>query len=1833
MSTYKNNKAGSESHSGNTGKGNKKTKDPKTGTESPSYIGHTKELGSFLITSDGNKVKQFKELVERLSTFASNEYSAEVSAAIDNLQAATIKDFMPEPLDKTLYSSPVYDKDGQVKLANGVEVWTTDDEVKKTLELMQAQLVKKQTDLFTSYRSGLRAMFRTTLGQVDDSITSKLESMSEWGTTKATNDTVKLLTMLRELCYQDSKTSIHPMTNILRSMRKLCTSRQRDDDAVTYVREVRERFKVFLAIGGSLLMPGILKASLDHDNISSEQYRLLTADKQAEYDRRAEEFFIATVVIEGANEDTSTLRQTLAQQFTLGADLYPRESNRAQEMITEFHNSKTAKPKKTNGGPPRNSSKSDQTENSTKTTDKLKNKERDLQGQQLLLSALQTDEQFNLHEGIFFQYGEIEFASSPPLSDASVTSDTEDWNYWLEHDDSRNKNDGRTTQEPDDGPTNVCVPSTTATYVSVSTLSNDVSTSTSNRSELKSPPDGDNERKFEAVNRSIDERVTPKHRPDPPGFLPGDKRHARDPRSALDKHLRGAPNMNSRSGVQIANGCNSLTALDLAITERQQHVLWRQGAPGESIQYMYPTAIEQMFAQHRGGIDPHWLLLDSESSVNLIVNKELLENIRTAPHGANLTVHCNAGAARTDQIGDLKGFGTVWFYEDGIANVISLGLLTNKFRVTMDSDIDNALHVHKSNGDVRRFHRGDNNLYYYDVRAAHAEETLLAIVTVKGQQGQFSGIDRKRAERAMKLQEIVGYPSDKDFLRMIDNKVMRNCSITRRDIKLARQIYGKNKAAIQGKSVRTQVRHVREELSLVPESVLRNYKEVTLSVDVFHVNGTRFLGTISRHINHRTVQALTNMKKSTLLRSIQSITAKYKARGFTVRTIFADNQFECLRNDLMELEITLNVTAADEHEPFIERSIRTMKERVRCIFNNTPFKRVPTRMIIEMVYSAVFWLNSVIPENGVHSVMSPGELMTGVVLDATKHARFQFGEFVSAHQDETNNSMDPRALDTIYLRPSGNIQGGYYAFDLRSASRIHRMHGTALHMTENVINRVAEIAIEQNAPIGITFGDAHNRTTILDIDTDENEDDDDASDASYIAENDDDDTSIASVLSGTTDTSEVSGRIDESAGDNDTQITGQDVQDQSITETEDSHEEREVDAESVDNNGEREDRGGDDVEVSNDNEETINDTTNARTGLRQSVTRSHNKYGPDEGFNPTIINRSSMFTAGYGKAIDKLSKDETGYMNTAAAMALYSQLEASQVTKQYGVRQGIKKFGEEGVDAVLTELKQLHDRSVVEPMDPSKMTKEMRYQALPYLMFLKRKRCGKIKGRGCADGRRQREFISKEEASSPTVSLYALMISCLIDAIEERDVATCDIPGAFLQTDMPDGEDVYIRLDGTMAELLCRLDPKVYEPCMVKRGKSSVLYAKANKAIYGTLRAALLFYENLTSKLTEWGFVMNPYDRCTMNKIIDGSQATICWHVDDLKVSHKSPEVVTSILEQLDDEYGKISPLSVTRKKIHDYVGMTIDYTDKGTVKFSMFDYLEEIIQNLPKDFIGEAQTPASNHLFTINEDATKLNEKDSETFHHYVAKLLFMAKRTRPDIGTAIAFLCTRVKNPDVDDWKKLGRVMRYLQLTPFIPLVLGWDGTGDVSWHVDASFAVHKDMRSHTGGLMTLGKGAVISVSTKQKINTKSSTEAELVGVDDIMNIQVWTRYFIDAQYKHAGTDLLLKKDRLLQDNTSSIRLEKYGKASSTKRTRHIDIRYYFVTDRVKAGKLDIEYCPTEEMTADFFTKPLQGSLFRTHRNSVQGVSGVDYLQYKDEYFAAKNCNTRQQQRMASE
>jgi len=128
-----------------------------------------------------------------------------------------------------------------------------------------------------------------------------------------------------------------------------------------------------------------------------------------------------------------------------------------------------------------------------------------------------------------------------------------------------------------------------------------------------------------------------------------------------------------------------------------------------------------------------------------------------------------------------------------------------------------------------------------------------------------------------------------------------------------------------------------------------------------------------------------------------------------------------------------------------------------------------------------------------------------------------------------------------------------------------------------------------------------------------------------------------------------------------------------------------------------------------------------------------------------------------------------------------------------------------------------------------------------------------------------------------------------------------------------------------------------------------------------------------------------------------------------------------------------------------------------------------------------------------------------------------------------------------------------------------------------------------------MTLGKGVAMSASLKQKVNTRSSTEAELVAIDDMISKILWTRQFLEAQGFKIAVNLVYR------DNTSSMKLETNGSASAGKRTRHFDIKYYYVTDLINRRLVDIRYCPTDAMIGDYMTKPVTGYKFAAFRKAI--------------------------------
>ena len=437
----------------------------------------------------------------------------------------------------------------------------------------------------------------------------------------------------------------------------------------------------------------------------------------------------------------------------------------------------------------------------------------------------------------------------------------------------------------------------------------------------------------------------------------------------------------------------------------------------------------------------------------------------------------------------------------------------------------------------------------------------------------------------------------------------------------------------------------------------------------------------------------------------------------------------------------------------------------------------------------------------------------------------------------------------------------------------------------------------------------------------------------------------------------------------------------------------------------------------------------------------------------------------------------------------------------------------------------------------------------------------------------------------------------MIDTKQNRNIITLDIPNSFVQTPIPETKEKVLMKKWTSSGLFrIFIYRKIHTICKNKKQQKK-LCVEMKKTLYGMMLSSLYFYRQFQKNIGNIGFEINPHDVCVANRKVNGTQQTITWHVDNIKVSRKERQVNMNFYKWCEKIYGsnKNGHIKIKEGNKHNYLAMTLDYSKKDCVKIDITNYINKMLEEFPYELINNVKCPWTSQLF--NQDCTSKNLGIiyKETFHTFVMKCMFLAKQARPDILTGISFLTTRVKSPKYDDWNKLIRILSNLNGTRKIISKLRADDVQNLTWYVDALFGVHNDMKSHTGSMFTLGKGGMCNDSTKQKIITQSSTKAELVTIDDRISKIIWMKHFIESQ------GFNVKVNVIYQDNQSCIKLAEIGKESSGKRMGHFYIKYFYITDLIKRPEVSIQYCASNDMLADFFTTPVIGKKFNYMQDKI--------------------------------
>ena len=541
-----------------------------------------------------------------------------------------------------------------------------------------------------------------------------------------------------------------------------------------------------------------------------------------------------------------------------------------------------------------------------------------------------------------------------------------------------------------------------------------------------------------------------------------------------------------------------------------------------------------------------------------------------------------------------------------------------------------------------------------------------------------------------------------------------------------------------------------------------------------------------------------------------------------------------------------------------------------------------------------------------------------------------------------------------------------------------------------------------------------------------------------------------------------------------------------------------------------------------------------------------------------------------------------------------------ETNKEYGLHLTVKKakekFGAEAEKSIKLELQQMLDKHVFTPLDQRLIPPTSKTKIIRSSMFLKEKFLStgifeKLKARLVAGGNMQDRSMY-EDISSPTVSTTAVFITAALAAKERRNVVTLDIGGAYLNARMGENSNVLMRLDRILSELIVQLDPTFGRYI----GFDGTIVVRLDRALYGCVESAKLWYEHIASTLTkDIGFTKNPIDICVFNKTYGDAQVTVCIYVDDLFMTSVDNNALDDVVNVLTAKYRDVK---CHRGAKHSYLGMTFDFKTDRTVSITMECLVSDILREYAVN--GHAATPATINLFVINDQSPSLCKEKMNEFHSRVAKLAYLSRKVRPDLSTLCAFLSTRVTCATDEDWMKLERGLKYLNLTQELGIILQAVDPLSIIAHVDAAYGVHADAKSHTGTTIGLGHGVIYVKSSKQKIVSRSSTEAELIGISDAVSQILWTRSFLIAQGYN------VREATVYQDNMSTITMAEKGRSTS-ERTRHIHIRYFFIKDRIDAGEIKLQYLPTEEMVADILTKPLQGELFKKLRAKMMNFARV--------------------------
>ena len=892
--------------------------------------------------------------------------------------------------------------------------------------------------------------------------------------------------------------------------------------------------------------------------------------------------------------------------------------------------------------------------------------------------------------------------------------------------------------------------------------------------------------------------------------------------------------MGNLSFAQVKQGGTSVPGRDNRVFEHitchgcQERGHYRNQCPTQKNVTLTQFVLNQ---QQLATINPNWILLDTCSTVSVFCNRKLIHDIQPCEPNQELHIITNGGSetfpyTATSNLLPIP----VHFNPHSLANILSLSSVANipGARITMDTHVEKAILLHV-NGQTYKFLECQDGLYFYDTKhLPNHSNNMLSNYSAPSSYHFLQRVDDNKAfytrrqiegaDTARRIQASIGFPSTPVFKQIIQNNLIRNCGITSDDISRAERIYGPLPPLLQGKSTRSKPKPINIHHIPLPLQIQERHNEISLHIDFFYVNGLPFLHTKSEHINFLTVQTGKTRNTSSITQGLNTVINLYHKRGLKVKNIFGDNEFDiqALHNSL--LPVILHIFAAGEHCPIAERSIRTVKERCRCVCHSVPFKRYTKLMVYMLVESIIYWLNSFPAKEGVSSTISPAGIVTGRNLPDFNNKQIPFGAYAWVFT-KTTNTMKSRRVPAIALGPS-NEWGGHYFMSLYTGKKLHSYDWVETPIDDEVIARVEELAEQEGQPIitdNMPLFEWGLGKMIVDEDNEYEND--------FFSSTEEETPSMdvvptsqqleiheegrptephsIPILEDTAEGNELASSMDDLGPDPDNPMVGDEHDPESTpidqnfdlnTRYEEMEAQLDHEINEIQNMSDHYTHFSDD-DTSNDTnhsspENTIHQTNdpdvedndhNAETGnVRRTTRRNAGKIGPRllmdtrgkdyKTVHFNLLMKQKRIARTKKKVVLTMLKRRSNYITQNGD--IMQKAIGIIFAQQMSAKKGIKKFGEKAIAALMKEFSQLDQgafpgKPVIQPTYSEKLTTEERRRALEAVNIIAEKRCGKLKGRTCADGSKQRRYLKHDESvASPTISLESLISTLLIDAHE-----------------------------------------------------------------------------------------------------------------------------------------------------------------------------------------------------------------------------------------------------------------------------------------------------------------------------------------------------------------------------------------------------------------------------------------------------------------------------------